>query len=193
ALAADHIVARGNTITGSIGVVFQWAEFSELIERLGVSVGEVKSGPLKAEPSPFSKASPEAVRVTEQMVRDSYEWFVGLVADRRPLADAEARAVSDGRVYTGRQALAAKLVDAIGGEEAAVEWLATQGVDGDLKVVDWVPEQTSDWSVVELAVTRVLDAVGLDGVVQFVTMGQKALRAERLSLDGLVSVWQPDR
>src|SRR5690606_41291476 len=117
---------------------------------------------------------------------------LGLVADRRPLADAEARAVSDGRVYTGRQALAAKLVDAIGGEEAAVEWLATQGVDGDLKVVDWVPEQTSDWSVVELAVTRVLDAVGLDGVVQFVTMGQKALRAERLSLDGLVSVWKPD-
>ena len=52
-LATDHIVARGNTITGSVGVIFQWAEVSQLLDKLGVKMNEIKSGPLKANPSPF--------------------------------------------------------------------------------------------------------------------------------------------
>ncbi|MDP9139045.1 MAG: S49 family peptidase, partial [Pseudomonadota bacterium] len=57
AVAADHVVARGNTITGSIGVIFQWPDVSKLMDTIGVKVEELKSGELKAEPTPFKPAS----------------------------------------------------------------------------------------------------------------------------------------
>ncbi len=53
-IGTDYIVARGNTITGSVGVIFQWADVTELLGKVGVKVDEVRSGPLKAEPSPFT-------------------------------------------------------------------------------------------------------------------------------------------
>src|SRR6266545_1895006 len=83
AIAADHIVARGNTITGSIGVIFQWAEVSKLLETIGVQMQEIKSGDLKAEPSPFKPLSEKAREVSNLMVQDSFAWFTGLVAERR--------------------------------------------------------------------------------------------------------------
>jgi protease-4 len=85
AIAADHIVARGNTITGSIGVIFQWAEFSQLLSTLGVKMEEIKSGELKAEPSPFKPLTEKAREVSQAMVQDSFAWFTGLVAERARL------------------------------------------------------------------------------------------------------------
>ena len=105
AAAADHIVARGNTITGSIGVIFQWPDVSKLMETVGVKMEEIKSGELKAEPTPFKPPSDKVRAVSMEMVRDSFDWFTGLVAERRRLPLDQVRLLSDGRVYTGRQAL----------------------------------------------------------------------------------------
>ena len=132
AIAADRVLARGNTLTGSIGVIVQTPQVSGLLGLLGVEMREVKSSPLKAAPSPFSDPPPEAVAWQRELVADSYAWFRGLVAERRGLDGAALDRVADGRVFTGRQALALGLVDALGAEREAREWLAEQGVAKDL-------------------------------------------------------------
>ena len=190
ALAADHIVARGNTITGSIGVIFQWAEVNEALAALGIKVDEIKSGPLKATPSMFSEASPEARAVTEAMVRDGYDWFVGLVAKRRPFDVSTARSLSDGRIYTGRQAIAARLIDEIGGETRARTWLEKEkGLDAGLKIIDWTEDGVTDIDFVSRVVNVAARALGLsatDGAILGISSS-----AGRRRLDGMLSLWHP--
>ena len=128
ASATDHIVARKSSILGSIGVLVQFPNISGLMDKLGVTLDEIKSSPLKAEPSPFNPTTEPERAMMRAMVLDSYDWFVGLVDERRPLSRAEVMALADGSVFTGRQALQHKLIDALGGEREAVEWLATKGV-----------------------------------------------------------------
>ena len=184
AIAADHIVARGNTITGSIGVIFQWAEFSKLLDMVGVRMEELKSGDLKAEPSPYKPLTDKAREVSMVMIQDSFAWFTGLVAERRKLPIEQVRTLSDGRVYTGRQAVAAKLVDELGGEDKAVDWLKTEkNLADSIKVVDWEPKSNLDRTGFGLKIlSAALEAVGLPGLRQ---------EAEIRQLDGLVSVWHP--
>ena len=192
AIAGDHIVARGNTITGSIGVIFQWAEVAALFEKIGVKMEEIKSSPLKGTPSPFVPISEEARRVTTEMVADSYAWFVDLVASRRPFDAVRARQLADGRVYTGRQALAAKLVDAIGGEKQALSWLRTvKKIDKDLKVVDWAKPVYSDFNLSSKMIMYAARAFGLPQVLGSAFLNEKSLTPERLRLDGLVALWHP--
>ena len=105
AIAADHIVARGNTITGSIGVIFTFPEVSRLLDTLGVKMEEIKSGELKAEPSPYKPVSDKVRAVSKEMVQDAFAWFTGLVAERRKLPIDRVQVLADGRVYTGRQAV----------------------------------------------------------------------------------------
>ena len=122
-LATDHIVARGNTITGSVGVIVQWPEVVQLLDKIGVKMNEVKSGPLKASPSPFEPLDDASRKVAEGMVNDGFKWFVGLVETRRSVKAADIPGLLDGRIFSGREALQVKLVDQIGGEEEAVKWL----------------------------------------------------------------------
>lgn len=193
ALASDHIVARGNSITGSIGVIFQWADITALLKTLGVEVEQLKSSELKAEPDLFGPTPEAALEVMRAMVQDSQDWFVNLVAERRPFDEAQARALSDGRVYTGRQALAAHLIDAIGGEITALEWLRSQrDVPRDLDIVDWTAETAQTLSWRDLALAWSLRRLGLGDVASLLGFGEKTSPTERLSLDGLISVWHPD-
>ncbi len=191
AIATDHIVARRTSITGSIGVIFEMPEVSELLKTLGVTVEEIKSAPLKAEPSPFKPASEEAKQVIAGMINDTFNWFVDIVAERRHLARSDALTLADGRVYTGRQALNAKLVDEIGGESEALAWLGTaKNIDVKLPVRDWKPERPSGsffsanafafWVARELG----FGPAFLKGSVL------DRLMPDRLKLDGLLSVWQ---
>ena len=191
AAAADHIVARGNTITGSIGVIFQWPDVSKLMETVGVKMEEIKSGELKAEPTPFKPPSDKVRAVSMEMVRDSFDWFTGLVAERRRLPLDQVRLLSDGRVYTGRQALRVKLIDAIGGEDTAINWLTLERkVPTGLAIVDWEPSSGFEGSVLGMSTAQsILSALGLDGVARFVGL---AIDSSRVRLDGLVSVWHPD-
>ena len=191
AIGTDHIVARRTSITGSIGVLFQYPEVSELMDTIGVRVEEVKSGPLKAEPSPFRPASPEVKAVVAGIIRDSHNWFVDIVAERRGMARIDALTLADGRIYTGRQALAAKLIDEIGGEETAVAWLATQGVDADLPVKDWQPANRDSgvFSLTEVAILWLAQRIGLAPELLRGGFVDRIL-PESLNLDGLMSVWQ---
>ena len=188
ASATDHIIARNTSIVGSIGVLVQYPDLTGLMDKIGVKMEEVKSSPLKAEPSPFNPTTEPERAMLRAMILDSYEWFVGIVVDRRPLTRPQVLALADGAVFTGRQALQNKLVDGIGGEQEAVAWLGTKGIPADLKVLEWKPDDRSSfWFGIPLA-NAVGEALGLPGA------GGEFLRrsgADRLFLDGLVSVWHP--
>lgn len=137
-LGGDYIISHIGTITGSIGVIFQTAEVTELAERMGIKFNNFKSGELKAVPNPTEKVS-EAVReVVMSIIEDSYNYFIELVAIRRGFSIEETKKIADGRVYSGRQALQLRLVDAIGAEEDAVKWLQeNKQIDAKLKVKEF--------------------------------------------------------
>lgn len=182
AAATDHIVARKTSIVGSIGVLIQYPNFAELLDNVGIDVQSIKSTPLKAEPGMFDTPPPGAEAMMRRMIMDSYAWFKDLVQERRGLTDAEIAAVADGSVFTGRQAVKNKLIDAVGGEEAAREWLTGEGVAEELDVVEWKKEEPAAGLLSSVAIARWL---GFD-------LSQKtALEAlqQRLFLDGLISVW----
>src|SRR5262249_22656935 len=117
ALSAEHIVAHETSLVGSIGVLFQYPNFTDVLKTIGIKVEEVKSSPLKAAPNGFEPTSPEARAAIEAIVLDSYAWFKGLVKDRRKMDDALLTQVADGRVFTGRQAMGLKLIDGLGNEK----------------------------------------------------------------------------
>jgi len=142
ASATDHIVARRSSIIGSIGVLFQYADASELLDKIGVKVKAVKSAPLKAEPNPFNPASEEAVAMIDRLIQDSYKWFVEIVAERRDMTQFEVRKLADGSVFTGSQSLENGLIDAIGSEEVAISWLEeNKDISEDLKVIKYKPKR----------------------------------------------------
>jgi protease-4 len=176
ALGTDRIFSRQGSMTGSIGVILQTTEISGLLESLGITTESVKSGPLKAVPSPFEPMSPEGREATRAVIMDVFDMFVDLVAERRSLGREEALRLADGRVYTGRQAVGLGLVDEIGGDKEARAWLATErGISLKLPVRDLdPPREFSPWrSLVSL-------------------VSQKTVFSETLTLDGLVSLWHPE-
>src|SRR5438045_3734090 len=126
AMAADHIVAQQTSLVGSIGVLFQFPNFTELMKTVGVKVEEVKPSPLKAAPNGFEPTSPEARAALDALVKDSYAWFKELVKERRGMDDTQLDKVVDGRVFTGRQAIDLKLIDQIADEKTAVTSMAEQ-------------------------------------------------------------------
>ncbi len=193
ALGGDRIIARETSLVGSIGVLFQYPNVYELLNTVGVKIESVKSSPLKAAPSGYEPTSPEARAAIESIVLDSYAWFKTMVKDRRQMDDAQLERVSDGRVFTGRQAMGLKLVDELGDEKAAVTWLATdRKIDPKTPVRDYkLRERLSDFSFLRLATVSVLDSVGLGTVARrFESLG--SLQAiERLNLDGLLALWHP--
>lgn len=191
-LGTDHIVARGNTITGSVGVLAQWPEVSEMLGKLGVKFNEVKSGELKAAPNPFEPASEGARKVMQDTIDDGFRWFLSLVETRRGISAQSVDGLVQGRIYSGRQALQNKLIDEIGGEPEAVHWLeANRNVTKDLKVVDWKPTDPGPWGSVTGQASHALGAALVAAVSGLVNLVSVPANLGRLGLDGLVSVWQP--
>ena len=175
AIAADRIFAHKGTITGSIGVILQTTELTGLLDKLGIATEAIKSGPLKAAPSPFEPMTPEVRRVTQALVTDIHRIFVSLVAERRALGLEDLRPLVDGRVFTGAAAVRNRLIDAIGGEAEAKAWLNQErNIDLGLRVRDVKPARKID---------RWLDFLD--------ALDRKTMFSERLTLDGLVSVWHP--
>lgn len=190
ATATDHIVARQSSIVGSIGVLVQFPDLTGLMDKVGIKLEEVKSSPLKAEPSPFNPTTEQERAMIRAMILDSYDWFVDLVEERRPLTRPQVVALADGSVFTGRQAQANRLIDALGGEAEAVEWLAGKGVDGDLKVLDWEPKDDGGGLLFVNSLAAAARLLGLPAGSADL-LGE--LGAERLFLDGLLSVWHPEK
>ncbi|MFC6490885.1 signal peptide peptidase SppA [Nitratireductor sp. GCM10026969] len=189
ASAADFIVARQSSIVGSIGVIVQIPNITGLMDKVGVTMEEVKSSPLKAEPSPFNPTTEEERAMLRAMVLDSYDWFIGLVTERRPLSRGEVTALADGSVFTGRQALERKLIDAVGGERDAKQWLVERGVDADLDIIEWKADDSAgSWFLPQIASNWAARLLGLPQDGAFLSR----IGAERMFLDGLLSVWQPE-
>jgi len=193
ALAADHIVAQETALVGSIGVLFQYPNFGEALKSLGIKVEEIKSSPLKAAPNGFEPTSPEARAAIEAIVMDSYDWFRGLVKDRRQLDDTTLARVADGRVFTGRQGLALKLIDELGDEKTAIAWLAKEkNVDPKTPVRDYrLRDRLSDLPFLRTAAVVVLDALGLGAWARHIEDWGAVQAIERLNLDGLLALWHP--
>jgi protease-4 len=137
AVATDRIIAHKGTITGSIGVILQHTEVTELAKKIGINFVNFKSGELKATPSPFEKVTPKVRRAIQSTIMDAKEIFVDMVAEGRPmLSKDKVDKLSDGSIFTGRQALKNQLIDAIGNEKTALEWLKTEKNIMDLKIRD---------------------------------------------------------
>jgi protease IV len=184
ALAADHIVARSNTVTGSIGVIFTFPEVSQLLATVGVKIEEIKSGELKAEPAPHKALSPQVRAHLDELVNDGFIWFKGLVKERRKMTDAEVVAVSNGRVFTGRMALKEKLIDQLGGEAEAVAWLSKEkNISDRLDVFDL--HKPKSWG------DQFFASAGVDALLNRFSVGTFGVLAERSKLDGLLVFWHP--
>lgn len=184
ASATDHIVARESSIVGSIGVLVQMPNVSTLMNRLGISVDEVKSSPLKAEPNFMNPTTPDELAMMERMIRDSYDWFVDLVVANRKMSRAAVLALADGSVFTGRQAKANGLVDSLGGEDAVLAYLKTRDIDTELDIIDWEPPAEEPLGLFGTAARSLgLPFGGFEGAL-------RAAGLDAVFLDGLVSVWQ---
>ncbi len=187
ALGADGIVVRGNSLIGSVGVLFQFPNFYKALDTLGLKVEEIKSTPLKAAPNGFEPTSDAARAAIGALVTDSYDWFKGLVKERRRLDDAELAKVVDGRVFTGRQGLPLKLADLVGGESEAIEWLETnKGVAKKLPIRDWKKKPALERAGLLGLASAGARAAGFDSLAVLIDGAGKS----GASLDGLVAIWQ---
>ena len=179
AIATDRIFARRLSIVGSIGVLYQHIDASKLLGTIGIDLDKVATGPLKAEPDLDEPMTPPVRASIQAMVDDSFQWFVDVVAERRGLTRQQTLALADGRIVTGRQGLEARLIDAIGGEREAIDWLESdKAIAADLPVYTYFPQPRQSWfDMGELLGQSARAALGLEG-------------AGPIALDGLVSLWQ---
>lgn len=179
ALAADYIVAREGTITGSIGVLMQSANVTGLMDKIGIKPVIIKSSPLKAAPNPMEDMTPEVRKATENVIMDMYQMFLGMVVERRPLDVGQARTLADGRIFTGRQAKHERLIDETGSESTALVWLqGAKNIPDGLDIEDAIYGEEEFWPRAQSALIE--------------AFFDKTLISKGLSLDGLVSVWQPN-
>lgn len=189
ALAADTIVARGNSLVGSIGVLFQYPNVTKLLNNWGVEVETIKSSPLKAAPNGLEPTSPAAREAVASLVADSYVWFKDLVKQRRDLDDAQLEKVSDGRIFTARQGMPLKLVDLIGGQHEAIDWLvANKGIAKDLPVREWKKKSSLERLGLVSGAAGLARVAGLGSIADIL---EKTIALERsVELDGLLAIWQ---
>ena len=175
AIAADQIFARQSSITGSIGVIIQTTDVTVLLNKLGVKAESIKSAPLKAQPNPLEPMNENIRSATRLVVEDIFNMFIDMVVIRRKMDKEKVKQLADGRIYTGRQAVKNGLIDAIGGEKEALDWLsANKNINSQLplnlinfKRDTGFIEKILDWPLGNITIS------------------------DRLGLDGLVSLWQP--
>lgn len=136
AAAAREIVANPGTITGSIGVIMQFANFQELLEKIGLSSVVVKSGEYKDIGSPSREMTTAEKVLLQDLIDDVHGQFVTSVAAGRQLDEADVAKIADGRIFSGRRAMELGLVDKLGNLGVAVERAAQlAAIDGDPNVV----------------------------------------------------------
>ncbi len=138
AIAGDFVIARGNSLTGSIGVIVKFPNFSGLADDLGISLDEIKSAKSKGGPNPFREMDPQVRKFQERLVNDSFDWFKSLVSERRVIEGDKLKEISQGQLFTGRMALNLGLVDSIGGIKEAIIYFESQNAGfKDLEIKNW--------------------------------------------------------
>lgn len=137
AAATDRILANPGTLTGSIGVIMELANVEGLMKKIGVESVVVKSGEHKDIGSPFRAMNGEDRHILQNVMDDVHSQFIEAVAAGRSLDVKDVRAVADGRIFTGRQAKVAKLVDDLGDLNDAIKLAADMaGIEGEPRVVE---------------------------------------------------------
>lgn len=122
---AEKIFVHPETITGSIGVIMESLNYAELADKLGIDFNTIKTGPYKDIMSPNREMTQTERDMLQEMINDSYDRFVGIVADGRGMTEAAVKKVADGRIMNGRQAIEAGLADDFGKLPDVVESLRT--------------------------------------------------------------------
>jgi len=175
AIATDQIFARQSSITGSIGVIIQTTDITVLLKKLGIKAESIKSAPLKAQPNPLEPMNEYTRSATRLVVDDIFNMFIDMVVVRRKMDKENVKKLADGRIYTGRQAVKNGLIDAIGGEKEALNWLSSaRNINSQLplKLISF----DRKISFLEKIINRFIGNISI---------------SDRLRLDGLVSLWQP--
>jgi len=179
AIASDRIFALDSTITGSIGVIMQTADITGMAQKLGIKPIILKSGANKASPNPIEKFTEEQRAVTKLALNDFFQIFLDMVIKERPLNADEVLALADGRIYTGRQAVANKLIDEIGDEDSALKWLQkNKKLSDTLEVKDMKVKKDKPNLLEQLA-----EVSGLSFFTDTINSRQR--------LDGMLLLWQP--
>jgi protease-4 len=190
AIGADHIVARRTAIVGSIGVLFQYPDVVRLLDNIGVKVESIKSSPLKASPSPIETTTPEARAAIAAIVKDNFEWFKALVAERRQMKTGEIETIADGRVYSGAQGLSNRLIDDIGNEDQVLDWLQKERqIPSTTPIEDWKKEDLAGrWGLAESAesLSRFFGFLSIANLFDVFARSEKSA-----VLDGALVLWQP--
>ena len=155
AAAADKIVANPGTLTGSIGVKMEFANVEKLLEKIGVKGMVVKAGEFKDIGSPYRDMTPQERKLLQDVIDDVHSQFIKAVAEGRNLPEADVRAIADGRIFTGQQALALKLVDKLGDLGDSIRLAGSlAGIKGKPRVVEkrkkipfleYLKEESATW------------------------------------------------
>ena len=136
-LSSDRIFGNEGTITGSIGVILQTADISQLLGKLGINPVIIKSGDLKAVPNPVEEIDEKKLNYLKDIIKKMQTEFLNLVKKSRDISSSTLSLVSDGRIVTGKQAKDLKLIDAVGTENDALSWLKKEaGLDDGVRVKD---------------------------------------------------------
>ncbi|MBE7729345.1 signal peptide peptidase SppA [Komagataeibacter sp. FXV3] len=176
---ASRIFANRSTLTGSIGVILESPDVSGLLDRVGVHVDQLVSGPMKGQPSMVQPLSPEGREMLQGVITDLYGFFVNVVAQDRHMPVERVKQLADGRPYTGQQAVPLGLVDQVGSMADARKWLIDNThLPDDVQVTDIGP-----------TATRVNWRRWFSGVLSGVP-GAEFLLKESTALDGAVAIWK---
>ncbi|MFV0255978.1 signal peptide peptidase SppA [Candidatus Liberibacter solanacearum] len=136
--ASNAIIASQTSIVGSIGVLTSYPQFKPFLDKLGISVETIKSSPSKADPSPYSKPSPQSIQSLKDLIDEQYHWFVKIVSEERHIPYDKTLTLSSGIVWSGTKAKKLGLIDAIGGNDEVWKSLYSLGVDTNIKIIkDW--------------------------------------------------------
>lgn len=177
AVSTPYIVAQESSITGSVGVVLQAFEVSDLAEKMGIKPLNFTSGINKSAPSQTEKLLPEQQVVIQGVIDDFFSSFLAMVVKERKLKDNSIAAIKDGRIFTGSQALKLGLIDKIGGEAEALQWLQKEkNIDASLNI--------RDVKLVDDEETLLQKLTSWSGL-HFLSQNM------RNRLDGLLLIWQP--
>jgi len=141
-LGADKIFANVGTVTGSVGVILQTAEITGLLDKIGITPMIIKSGELKAIPNPFEESDREQIDFIRDVVLEMQKEFIGLVKEEREISPEGINVVSDGRIFTSRQAQKINLIDEIAAEKDAINWIKKKGgLDDNIEIIDYADKR----------------------------------------------------
>ncbi|EHD14184.1 signal peptide peptidase SppA, 36K type [Commensalibacter intestini A911] len=180
---ANRIFALNSTLTGSIGVIMQAPDISGLLDKVGITVDQLVSGPLKGQPSMVKPLSSQGREMLQGLIENFYDQFVVMVAHGRHMDVAKVKELGDGRPYSGQQAVKNGLVDQIGTEQDAKKWLTQYlKLPSDIKVIELKDKKSSKWF------SRFLGEALGDSVNGFM---HQVVYKNQENLDGAIAIWKP--